>query len=208
MKSTEFIQTDEDINAAFVNQTISATKQWKRKGKGYTASVWQHIDDPHTVVKVIGGGTQPLRPEDRAAAIAFYHFCVDHGNKSPHFPRVLEINTDDPEVVQLRIEALHPIRYETVKERLEWLADDMRERQSIERCSDGIRSLDESLSIANMDGKNDGTSIAFAMEMLLEYAAAYEKAHNVKELFMDLHEDNWMMRPDGTIVAADPWYAE
>jgi len=208
MKSTEFIQTDEDIAPAFVNQTISATNQWQRKGKGETASVWQHINDPHTVVKVIGGGSSPLRQLDRDAAIAFYHFCVDHGHESPHFPRVVEINIDDPEVVQIRIEALRPLPSEQVGESLEWLCETMIDVRHVDNCEDDIDDLQIELKKSKMSAKNSAINIALAMQILLQHAPSYERAHNVKELYMDLHSHNWMMRPDGTIVAADPWYAQ
>jgi len=208
MKINEIIA--EDVPSAFINSEIKKDKQWKKMGSGVTASVWRHMEDPTTVVKVVGGGMMNSRPSYRSGAIAFVHFCVDHGHESPHFPIIHGINVDDDDVVQIRLETLLPIVNYDIATGCANIASDVKEYGVKDyRCVDSMNSLDRLLHHENtqMRGHNSAASIAEACDILVKNAPHYAKAYKLEVLRLDLHFGNWMMRGDNTIVAADPWYA-
>jgi len=205
MKSSEFIN---EISSEYVNNTIRTNRNWRRQGRGATASVWQHISDPHTVVKVVGGGEME-DPNDLGATIAFVHFCVDHGYKSKHFPIIHGINVDDPEVVQVRIEKLQPLNFE-VASALSGLANAVGYScfsASSANLNSRVAYLEKMLQQKGLQTQNNADDMVDAIRMLgdEQTIAYYGKEHSSPYISLDLHQGNWMMRQDGTIVAVDPW---
>lgn len=192
-----------ELDAQFVNSQVN-TKEWKRLGQGLTATVWQHANDPDTVVKLVGGGMDDLRPGEKATALAFVNFCLVHGKKSKHFPKILQMNIEDPEVIQIRLEKLNPIAGAGLKGRLEYMASEL-------KYGDGRESLVGIERILNQYGgviraNNTAQSLIDATKMLIKYAGIYGDKFQVKRMMVDLHGANWMLRPNGVIVAVDPWY--
>ena len=199
-------------SSKFVNKQIDK-KVWSKKGSGATGSVWEHMDDPNTVVKVIGGGGySTINHGIRDGAIAFVHFCVDHGYRSKHFPIIHGINVDDPLIVQIRMEKLFPIGYTSVADELEALCEEVRYCKaytvSIKEpdIQYAIRNLDNALDLYGLNKMNNGSGIAEATAMLQNFSGEYSGKHHGIKLVLDLHAGNWMQRADGTIVAMDPWF--
>jgi len=201
MKANEFIT--EYIDPKFVNSEIKKT-DWQKVGAGATASVWHHLEDPNTVVKVIGGGRDRITKQFRNTAIAFVHFCVDHGHESPHFPIIHGINIDDEDIVQIRIERLVELPNLAVNRRLESVAETV-DYYSVTRARDEIEVLDEAIAKYPILQNNSGIEIAKAVKLLSKYVESYTRKHKTVA-GLDLHYGNWLMRPNGIIVAADPWY--
>jgi len=198
----EFTQIDE-LAPKFVNKVVDKS-QWKRKGSGMAATVWQHMMDPHTVVKLVGGGDAPASPNELKTAIAFVQFCVEHGHENKHFPIIHGINVDDPEVVQIRIEALFKIKDDAVGRHLAYLADSLYWGWG----KNAVSNLNLHLRNSIYGKSNTAEDILVACKLLTKWAPKYQKLYKLpidKEL--DLHEDNWMARADGTLVAVDPWYS-
>ena len=199
MRSTEFIS---ELDNRFVNSQVD-TSSWKQLGQGCTASVWQHINDPDTVVKLVGGGYDSVTQEEKSATIAFVKFCVDHGYESKHFPIIHGINVDDPEVIQIRLEGLLPFNGD-LGYALEMISPNLIKG----RKAYVVSSLTEALYYTSkaIQQNNTAESLVSAVEMLLRYVPVYSKIFKCRNLKVDLHAENWMRRSDGTIVAVDPWY--
>jgi hypothetical protein len=218
---------DEDVSNTYVNAAIKKDRKWKHLGGGYTASVWQHLDDPSTVVKVLGGGDANWEAElygeggprvgraHRAQAIAFVHFCVDQGHRSKHLPIIHGINIDDNAVVQIKVERLKELPHKRLKgymglhKELSGLAD------SIKWASGGraalktyVEDFDNALEAYGLSHNNKAVDIINTIYLLVKAAPVYAKAHGLDYIRVDLHSENWLMRADGTIVAADPWYSD
>lgn len=202
----------------YVNSMVDK-KQWNMLGNGMTGSVWEHMADPHTVVKIVGGGSAWLTPSEKKGAIAFVHFCVDHGDESEHFPIIYGINVDDPDLVQIRIERLEPLKIGGIGDVLEVLSDtvdmaqnpsgllnpntiDVDDKDQLEELRDDFNDRIEGTILM----RNTFESVLHAIVVLKLNGPHYAKAYGLREISLDLHEYNWMMRPDGTIVAVDPWY--
>ena len=194
-----------ELHSKFVNSQVDKS-QWKRKGIGQTASVWQHMEDPDTVVKLVGGGKERyLKPGQKNSSIAFAHFCVDHGHESKHLPIILGLNVDDPQVVQIRIERLFSIPRQ-VGFALNNFAH--RAKNIYVDPSDDVDRLNTILLEYKMRKNNDADDIRKMIKMLVMYAFEYSQRFDVpRNITVDLHEGNWMKRADGTIVAVDPWYS-
>jgi len=166
MRINEVITTDEDVDPRFVNSEIKKTA-WQEVGQGATASVWQHMDEPTTVVKVVGGGEEEMTEETRNTAIAFVHFCVDHGHESSHFPIIHGINVDDEDVVQIRIERLSSLPGGTVGSMLADLADAVEYHGITNRIIPYITRLDKCLQQHENLKLNSAQDIAYAIAILL-----------------------------------------
>ena len=211
MLAQEFIT---ELDSRFVNREIQKGEEWKPVGKnkypvqGATASVWGHYSDPNTVVKVVGGGEYDVDPVSRNVTLAFVHFCVDYGYKSKHFPIIHGINVDDDEVLQIRIEKLIECSNDRLLSALSRLANCVRynNRKDLPRYKNELATaLKTNARIAK---NNTLGGILEAIQLLHKAAPIYAKAHGLKEIWLDLHPGNWLLRPDGVIVAADPWFSE
>jgi hypothetical protein len=202
----------DELDPGFVNDEIVRQRQpfkhqqaWERKGRGATASVWEHYSDPTTVVKVVGGGDYESFRTEREVTLAFVHFLVDHGHQSKHFPIVYGINIDDSEVLQVRIEKLVPIPdvIADVLGKFRWYADSAK----------GLRVVAADLKkvlprYPKYYAQNKVEDLVAAVSLLNRGKSVYAKAHGLGNVTLDLHAGNWLARPDGTIIAADPWYDE
>jgi hypothetical protein len=165
--------------------------------------VWNHFSDPDTVVKVVGGGFGGSDKGVHKASLAFVHFCVDHGYKSKHFPVIHGIDVDAEEVLQIRIERLYPLNND-------YLANVLWDVANSVKCEGhglGYESnrLEQVLLDSKLTGANTVSGILEATTFLYKAAQVYADAHNLTEIILDLHSENWLMRADGTIIAADPW---
>lgn len=217
MRANEFIPEEivDELAPKFVNKTIKKQGTWKsptgkkKPPRGLTASVWQHMAEPDTVVKVVGGGRRAMLPSDKAATIAFVNFLVDYGKSSPHFPICYGVQTDmsDPEEpVQVRLEKLLPLPLSgrIVGWELESIAE-------FPGSSDAIRDLQRALNGSIVNGVslgeiNNAQNIANAVRLLNKKAPYYQRKYKLQELFNDLHSDNWMLTPKGVVVMSDPWF--
>jgi hypothetical protein len=195
MKINEVIQDLDELDNSFVNSKVNKSK-WKQIGRGLTASVWHHYDDPNTVVKLVGGGYSNLDPNDRKATITFAEYCLSSKNK--HLPKVLGINIDDNEVLQIRFERLNKINNEKLKTCLFKLAENIQYKRSIVGV---VYTLKKILDQTELSGSNNIEDIISTLEGLVRIADRHG-------YYLDLHPVNWLLRP-GTfeIVAADPWVA-
>ncbi len=196
----------------FVNGSVNK-KEWKQLGKGMAGSVWAHISDPHTVVKIVGGGCDPVTPEEKQGAIAFVHFCVDHGTESIHFPIIHAINLDDSDIVQIRIERLKELPSYALAAQLSDLNGVLsgnyfnRKMVSVQKkIKSSMDKLDALIQKHGLAHINSAQSILNALLILEANGPHYAQGYGVDDFELDLHADNWMMRPDGTIIAVDPWY--
>lgn len=210
---TELFDTDlTELAPDYVNRQINRqlrpdTKKqvWEPMGTGATASVWQHYQEPDTVVKVVGGGDYEAQGGYRNITLAFIHFLVDHGHTSKHYPIVHGINIDDAEVLQIRMERLVPITNSYVSSALATLAKAVTDQFAITRPK---QILYQELKASGLLYKNNVNEITSAIRFLNKALPVYKDAHNISEGWLDLHGGNWLMRPNGVIVAADPWYSE
>jgi hypothetical protein len=211
MKASEFTNEEilDEVPSAFVNKVVDRN-QWKsptgskEPPKGQTASIWQHMADPNTVVKVVGGGEmKEVKAKHRRAAVAFVEFLVQFGKTSPHLPVVHGINADDPEVVQIRMETLYPFDKKTGRE-LPYLLEQLADYPDNEYWRNDVQ---RELKKVGLSEKNSAESLAACIILLRDNATKYAKKYKVKEFVLDLHEFNWMLSKDGVIVAADPWFA-
>jgi hypothetical protein len=211
MRATEFIIENielDEISPAAVNKTITQTGagKWVAPGggkiipKGATGSVWQHLDDPDKVVKVVGGGRNAAKKHHLDSTVAFVDFLVHTGYKSTHLPIVHGIDVGD-DVVQVRMERLYPIN----SQELRWLLEDMSlkpfNKKMVEEYDRLVRR-----GVINPN-KNSIESIRKCIMLLDAALDKYKKQYKLPDLMLDLHEGNWLQRSDGTIVAADPWYS-
>jgi len=212
MRASDFTNEEQltEIPSSFVNKVVDKT-QWGAPGtghktppKGQTASVWQHMSDPTTVVKLVGGGAMKnLKDKHKQAAIAFVDFLVHHGKESQHLPIVHGINVDDPEVVQIKVEALKPFkgyRYEQLAGSLADLADVPTSPRYQDLVNEHLKGL-------GLHKKNSAAGIVKCVMLLNKYAKEYSDKYNLDKFVLDLHEGNWMVTNDGVIVAVDPWFA-
>jgi len=211
MRATEFIIENielDELSPAFVNKTIQQTGagKWVSPGggkiipKGATGSVWQHLDDPDKVVKVVGGGRNAAKKHHLDSTVAFVDFLVHNGYKSPHLPIVHGIDVG-ADVVQVRMERLYPINTD-----LGYLLEDMVYRTITPRMT---REYDRLVKRGVIDpNKNSIESIKKCIKLLDAARSEYKNKYNLPNLSIDLHSGNWLKRSDGTIVAADPWYSD
>lgn len=207
MKATEFIT---ELDPRFVNRQVDADN-WKRKGTGATASVWQHMLDPHTVVKVVGAGRNELLDKERNAAIAFVNFLVDHGHESKHLPIIYGINLDDPDVVQIRLEKLLPLPFKWSSEYKIYkisMGEELGAFAYDNFSQEDINNLDKGIFEWGLSGNNSALGISQVCNLLKTYLPLYKKKYKLARLYLDTIGVNWMMRPDKTIVYVDPWYGD
>ena len=223
MRATEFIteniELDELLYPAQVNKTIKKTGdgKWVAPGGGKiipigaTGSVWQHLDDPDKVVKVVGGGRNAAKKHHLDSTVAFVDFLVHNGYKSTHLPIVHGIDVGS-DVVQVRMERLYPINPKLGK-LLDFMSYLVGTGWSLsdERLTgnDNITTRFNDLvkkGIINKD-KNSVESIEKCIELLDNSIDTYKNKYKLPNLSLDLHSGNWLQRSDGTIVAADPWYS-
>lgn len=197
------------VQTQIVKQTQPGNKQqaWKRQGVGATASVWQHYQDPSTVVKVVGGGDYEAKEGYRGITLAFVHFLVDHGHMSKHFPIIHGINVDDNEVLQVRMERLYNIdMIPRLGAKLASLSYAVRAGKA--ELNKRKVELQNGLVRGRLANQNNPDDIASAVKLLIEALPIYANAHGLTEYHMDLHCGNWLRRNDGTLIAADPWYTD
>jgi hypothetical protein len=214
---TELFDTElTELAPDYVNQVIKQQSQgkfknlraWDKLGQGATASVWQHYQEPDTVVKVVGGGDYEAQGGYRNITLAFIHFLVDHGHTSKHYPIVHGINIDDAEVLQIRMEKLLPISSGDVRSGLSRLANAVTGGAALTKSKIELLSAMKYSGIQGMKENNNVDEIVEAIKYLSKALPVYLEAHNINEGWIDLHGGNWLMRPNGTIIAADPWYSE
>lgn len=211
MRATEFVIENialDELSPAFVNKTIQqkGAGKWvppsgkQNIPKGATGSVWQHLDDPDKVVKVVGGGRYAAKKHHLDSTVAFVDFLVHNGYKSKHLPIVHGIDVGK-DVVQVRMERLQPI-----DPYLGDLLDDMSYRPMNSRMT---REYDRLVKRGAIDpNKNSIESIKKCIELLNAARSEYKNKYKLPSLSLDLHGGNWLQRSDGTIVAADPWYSD
>lgn len=208
MRATEFIIENielEDLDPIYVNKTIQKTGagKWvapggaKKVPKGATASVWQHVDDPDKVVKVVGGGTFQAEKHERDGTVAYVDFLVHNGYKSTHLPIVHGIDVGK-EVVQVRMETLQELNIKMGRE-LANLSSDMFKPLS-------RNDFNNLLKQQGLSERNSYDSIVKCIKLLNTARIEYGKKYGLR-ISLDLHGGNWLKRSDGTIVAADPWYS-
>jgi len=210
MRATEFIFENialDELSPAFVNKTIQqkGAGKWVSPGggkiipKGATGSVWQHLDDPDKVVKVVGGGRYAAKKHHLDSTVAFVDFLVHNGYKSKHLPIVHGIDVGK-DVVQVRMERLQPIDLY-----LGWLLHDISYKPVTNAM---MKEYDRLVKRGAIDpNKNSIESIKKCTELLNAARSEYKNKYKLPSLSLDLHGGNWLQRPDGTIVAADPWYS-
>lgn len=214
MRAKDFIT---ELDPGFVNREIKKQNDptkpksqavWKHKGTGATASVWEHFSDPNTVVKVVGGGDFEAKHTERDITLAFVHFCVDHGYQSKHFPIIHGMNIDDEEVLQIKIEKLIECSNEGLLRACAQMASNIRYNNTKNfnaYRNNLIKALKTNARIAQ---NNKADDIIAAIQLLNRAIPVYAKAHNIDAMWLDLHMGNWLLRSDGVIIAADPWYGE
>ena len=199
----------------FVRKEIRKnSKDWKNVGQGASASVWKHALDPNVVIKVVGGGDydlDDLSKHEIMCAMAFVDFCVHEGtNAHPsdkwreHYPNILGINTDDEDVIQIRMESLKPIKSGPVLYDLSRLARMVSAGEDFVAIEYSCAVLGEYIA---RNKKNDFKNLYSAVLHLDQSRKKYGKEHNIK-LRMDLHQGNWLQTPGGVIVAVDPWFGK
>ena len=206
MRAKDFLT---ELTSAFVNKTVNKS-EWAppdkkdKVAKGSTASVWQHIEDPNTVVKLIGGGKYKAKQHHKDSSIAFVNFLVDHGKESKHLPIVHGINVDDNEVVQIKIEKLYPLPKEVgdyLYSLSVWAGAKGSQPNYIKK------ELKRALTKFSLDKNNSVSDIEQTIILLDKARREYKDKYNLPTLYLDLHEDNWLQTKDGIIVAADPWFS-
>ena len=193
-----------ELSPDVVNKTIQKTGagKWvapggaKKVPKGATGSVWQHLDDPDKVVKVVGGGWHEAKKHTLDSTVAFVDFLVHNGYKSPHLPIVHGIDVGK-EVVQVRMETLQELNIKMGRE-LGNLSSDMFKPLS-------RNDFNNLLKQQGLSERNSYDSIVECIKLLNTARIAYGKKYGLR-ISLDLHGGNWLLRRDGTIVAADPWY--
>jgi len=203
MRSHEFINEDKRPSPEFINRQVD-TQQWKKLGDGADVSVWAHIADPDTAVKIVGGGRNSH--DLGSGSILYAKFCVDNSDLNKHFLKVLDINNDDPMVCQIRVERLLPLPEEnSLGDALHSLSDaieyNLQQHIVVEYAEEVVSRL-EADGLARY---NDVNEIVDAVKMLVDERYDYARRFRFGVPTIDLHEANWMMRPNGTIVISDPW---
>jgi len=217
MRAKEFIIENielDELSPAVVNKTIQQTGagKWvppggaKKVPKGVTGSVWQHLDDTDKVVKVVGGGRLAAKKHHLDSTVAFVDFLVHNGYKSKHLPIVHGIDVGK-DVVQVRMERLQPI-----DPYLGDLLDSMTNYYAFVRkpiTPKMMKQYDNLVEKGVIDpNKNSIESIKKCIELLNAARSEYKNKYKLPSLALDLHGGNWLQRPDGTIIAADPWYSD
>ena len=207
MKICEVVtSTAEDLEPAFVNQQAEK-QEWKMVGRGYTSSVWSHFSEPETVVKLVGGGHagSHLTGEHRLSTLAFIHCCVDHGRQMKHLPVILGINVDDEEVLQVRMERLQPLPDNSETGALRRALGELDRALNSQGWREPIlQELEQALQDEGLARYQTAEELLNVVADLTKLAHHYGPLHDI-QLTIDLHGDNWMMHPNGTIVAVDPW---
>lgn len=210
MKICEVVQPIEELSPTFVNQQAEKQK-WQQVGRGLTSSVWSHFSDPDTIVKLVGGGrfnTEIFTDDSeqhRAATLAFVHCCVDHGKTNKHLPIILGINVDDNEVLQVRMEKLLPIPDNSETGALRRLLEDLQRAVNSQGWKEPtLQELQQALQDEGLDRYQDAEELFNVVADLQEFCYHYGPLHHIN-LSLDLHSDNWMMHPNGTLIAVDPW---
>ncbi len=202
-------------SAHYIRTTIrNSDKNWKDIGSGASASVWINKLDPDVAFKVIGGGDydlNELNKSEKMCALAFVDFCVHEGTAAhpadvwrDHYPNILGINTDDPDVLQIKMETLKSIRPEKVVYDLDYLSRAVQRGETIE---DIIEDNEALVKFIKKNKVNTMENLYKAVKHLIDSQGKYGKRHGIK-LKMDLHGGNWLQRADGTIVAVDPWFGK
>lgn len=208
MKSHEFIDESRRPSPGFINSQVNK-KLWKKVGSGTDVSVWQHINDSDTVVKIVGGGKMPVW-KDGTAVIMFANFCVDHAATNKHLPKVLAINTDDPEVCQIRVERLLPLPGDSnnMGYHLEQLAKlvSIGYYGNADYVAQLKNNVQEEMNELGLDNTNSLSDLISTIRLVVDSAGSYAKKFGIAKPLFDVHSDNWMMRPDRTIVLSDPWH--
>jgi hypothetical protein len=205
------------ISPDVVNKTIqkSGDGKWvapggaKKVPKGATGSVWQHLDDPDKVVKVVGGGRVAAEKHHLDSSVAFVDFLVHNGYKSTYLPIVYGIDVG-ADVVQVRMERLYPINTDLGDLLADmaylvgagWSLLDNRHSYNIKKRFDKL--VKKGIIDPN---KNSIESIEKCLKLLDDSCDKYKNQYNLPDLSLDLHRGNWLQRSDGTIVAADPWFS-
>ena len=207
MKICEVVtSTAEDVEPSFVNQQASK-QSWKMVGRGYTSSVWDHFGDPDTVVKVVGGGhaNSHLTDEHRLSTLAFIHCCVDHGKTNKHLPIILGMNDEDGEILQVRMEKLLPLPDNSETGALRRALGELDRALNSQGWREPIlQELEQALQDEGLARYQSAEDLINVVAELTEFARHYGPLHDI-QLTIDLHGDNWMLHPNGTIVAVDPW---
>ena len=196
--STKDFDRKETVNGSIDN------KKWALLGSGAQSTVWNDLmaDNSDSVVKVSGGGTLGT---DQDTDLAFIHFLIDHGRTNKHLPIIIDINTDDVRVVQIKMEKLVKLPG-VIPKLLERLHDAV-----VYGTSTAVKAAAAILKKSprfkeKLAAKNDVEDIIKTIELLNKNTRKYGKMYKSHDIVMDLHTANWLMRPDGTIVAADPWF--
>lgn len=210
MRANEFTAREivNELDPYFVNQQVNK-QDWKILGQGLTASVWQHMMDPDVVVKLVGGGDEPATTDKvLTGSIAFVDFLVHYGYKSKHLPIVYGINVDDPDIVQIKIERLLQLPYEVARA-LSTVASVIKYSRTHESQREDNEYLQKELIRNRLTKTNNVNDITDTIRLLFnkEIVSAYKNKYGLAKIQLDLHSGNWLMRPDKTIVAADPWFA-
>ena len=204
MKSHEFIFDDTRPSPKFINSQVD-TNQWKQLGSGADVSVWQHIADRDTVVKIVGGG-RSYGNNSGTGSVLYAKFCDDYGDENKHFLRVLDINDDDPMVCQIRVERLIPLPEENnLGDALHSLSDAIEYNLQHQLVEEYASEVEDRLVADGLSRYNRVVDIVNAVRKLCNERRDYARQFKVDAPTIDLHEANWMMRPDGTIVISDPW---
>ena len=217
MRATEFITENielDELDPNYVNNTIEkggAGKWVPPNGRrfapqGVTASVWQHLDDPDKVVKVVGGGIYQAEKHHLDGTVAFVDFLVHNGYKSKHLPIVYGIDIGK-EVVQVRMERLEEVSIPVGRELFSlssYVAHGPTGGKHFKPPNEA--GFNRELARYGIEDINSYQSIVECIKLLNTARIAYGKKYGL-QIRLDLHSDNWRKRTDGTLVAVDPWYS-
>lgn len=203
MKSHEFITDDKRPSPDFINSQVDK-QQWEKLGHGADVSVWQHIADPNTVVKIVGGG-RAWDSSGGMGVILYAKFCIDNEDTNKHFLRVLDINDDDPKVCQIRVERLLPLPNNAIGDALQSLSEAIDYNLNQNTVREYAEEVELRLTKDGISKNNQVTDIIAAIIEVNNSRYDYAKQFKTNVPLLDLHDANWMMRPNGTIVISDPW---
>ena len=196
MRAKEFINEIRP-SSAFINDIVDK-KVWTNVGKGCDVSVWHNPSEPDTIVKITGGGFTS-GPDAGVGQIEFANFCLNNAKHNPHYPKVLAINNDDPDICQIKMERLVSLPNYDLGDMLLDLANSMDGYMKQDEIEYLHQYIFKELRRLYMHRQNDIEDIIGALKFL--------DLNKPADLTTDLHPNNWMMRPNGTIVISDPWIA-
>lgn len=195
-----------------IRRIISRSGKWDKLGSGVQSSVYKSIEDDSTAVKVSGAG-QRVYPDAQTPDLAWLHFLMDHGDKSQHFVKIYNVNADDVNVLQVRLERLKPFNYGV--KGFEWLLLNMVNTNmfvngvldtSLPRYKSIRKKFNELIKTTNLDPKkNNVDDILEAIYAVKKLMKDYGKLYRDSHLTLDLHPGNFMVR-DGVLVITDPYY--